>query len=122
MKYAVILSGGKQYKVVEGQEILVDRINQEKDSKYLFKQVFLLRTDKDTLFGTPNLDNCQVEGKIVNHEKGKKIIVAKFKAKSRYRRKQGFRPQLTRVLIEKISLKKQSKSAPAPKKKAAKGN
>lgn len=117
MKYAVIVSGGKQYKVSERDEVLVDKLEEEKDDKITFKEVLLIKTDDKMLFGTPYLKDCLVEGKILNHQRGKKIIVAKFKAKSRYRKRQGFRSELTRILIEKISIKKDSKPKSAPKMK-----
>ncbi len=101
MKYAVVRIGGKQYKVSEGQEILVDKL---KDPKKLEPEVLLFVDDEKTKVGKPVLKDIKVKTKVVSElEKGEKIEVYKFKAKSRYRRHTGFRPQYTRLLVEKIS-------------------
>lgn len=103
MKYAVIKTGGKQYKVQEGKEIVIDKIEGEKGAKISFDEVLLVIEEKKVKIGTPNVLNAKVIGEIVSQEKGEKIRVAKFRAKSRYRRVQDFRPLLTRVRIKKIS-------------------
>ncbi|HEV2340137.1 MAG TPA: 50S ribosomal protein L21 [Patescibacteria group bacterium] len=106
MKYAVIVSGNKQYKVTEGDVVIVERLSSVKtDSTYTFDKVLLLVEDKKTLIGTPMLTNVQVSAKVIAEKKGQKIRVAKFKAKSRYRRVMGFRPVQTHLKIEKISVK-----------------
>ena len=102
MKYAVIKSGGKQYKVSEGDIIEVDRLPFEKDGKVLFDEVLLLVSDSGLKIGKPTLSNEKVEGKILDNIKGDKIRVSKFKSKVRYRRVTGFRASLSRVKIEKI--------------------
>jgi len=106
MKYAIIKSGGKQHKVSEGMEILVDRLNAPKDSQYLFPEVLLIRSDKITCVGTPLVEKGKVQGKIIGEEKGEKIRVSKFKAKVNFRRTIGFRPIYTKVLIGKIDVGK----------------
>ena len=106
MKYAVIVSGNKQYKVTEGDVVIVERLDNVKaDSAYTFDKVLLLVEDKKTLIGTPMLTNVQVSAKVIAEKKGQKIRVAKFKAKSRYRRVMGFRPVQTHLKIEKIAVK-----------------
>lgn len=103
MKYAVIKINGSQYKVTEGQEIFVDKL-QDKAAK---AEVMLLVDDDTVKLGNPYLGNAEVGLKIVADEvKGKKLIIQKFKAKSRYRRKNGFRPVYTKVLVESISDKR----------------
>lgn len=102
MKYAVIKTGGKQYKVQEGEEILIDKIEGEKGEKVRFKDVLLIVNGQTVEIGTPNTSKAEIFGEIVEHKKGEKIRVAKFKAKSRYRRVRGFRPFLTKVKIKKI--------------------
>ena len=100
MKYAVIRIKGNQYKVSEGKEILVDRIGGTK----VEPEVLLLVTDGKVAVGRPKVSSAKVKLKVMNaEEKGKKMTVLKYKAKSRYRRKRGFRPVYTRLLVEKIS-------------------
>jgi len=99
-KYAVIKLQGHQYKVSEKDEILVDRMEK------IEEPTVLLYSDGENIkVGKPVLKEVSVKVKVVNEEKGDKIKVFKYKAKSRYRRQKGFRPQYTRVLIEKISSK-----------------
>ena len=103
MKYAIIKTGGKQYKVEEKAEILVDKLEQEKGKEFEFKEVLLYRTDDEIIIGQPFIDKVKVKAVLIEHLKGKKITVSKFKAKVRYRRKIGFRPLLSRVKIKEIS-------------------
>jgi large subunit ribosomal protein L21 len=99
-KYAVIRIKGKQYKVSEGDEILIDRLGQAKAEA----EVLLVVEGGKIQVGKPLLKGVKVKLKVLkDEEKGKKVTVTKFKAKSRYRRKYGFRPLYTRLLIEKIS-------------------
>src|SRR5258708_1021424 len=102
MNYAVIKSGGKQYKVAEGDVIEVQKIRDGKD-KVTFEDVLLLVSDKEVKLGKPNV-KAKVIGKILENKKGDKIRVAKFKSKVRYRRVTGFRPQISVVKIEKIKI------------------
>jgi large subunit ribosomal protein L21 len=101
VKYAVIRLQGRQYKVTEGQELLVDKMNDLK----LVPEVLLIADGEKVSVGRPVLKDAKVTLKIVKDvEKGEKIEVYHFKAKSRYRKHTGFRPQYTRVLVEKISI------------------
>ena len=102
MKYAVIKTGGKQYKVSEGQVIEVERINAEPNSSITFSDVLLVAGDSSPKIGNPFLANTIVSGKVLGEFKGEKIRVAKYKAKVRYRRVTGHRQLLTRVMIESI--------------------
>jgi large subunit ribosomal protein L21 len=98
-KYAVIRITGKQYKVEEGQEILVDKIV---DPKKVGVEVLLVADGDKVSVGKPTLKN-EVKIKVITElEKGEKIEIYKFKAKSRYKRHTGFRAQYTRLLVEKI--------------------
>jgi large subunit ribosomal protein L21 len=100
MKYAIIRLQGHQYKVTEGKELLVDKLNEEK----VEPEILLLVDGDKILIGKPVLSKTNVKLKIVSkEEKGDKIDVIKFKAKSRYRRHIGFRPIYTRLLVEEIS-------------------
>ncbi|KKR86969.1 MAG: 50S ribosomal protein L21 [Candidatus Woesebacteria bacterium GW2011_GWB1_41_10] len=101
-KYAIIRLQGKQYRVSEKDEILVDKIL---DLKKVEPEVLLISDDGKVKVGKPVLKDVKVKTKIlVEMEKGEKIDVYKFKAKSRYRRHTGFRPHYTKLLIEKISI------------------
>lgn len=103
MKYAVIKTGGKQYKVREGQTVELEKLKVEKNKPVEFDEV-LLSVDQDKVkIGQPNLDE-KVKGKVVDQVKGKKITVFKYKAKTGYRRKMGHRQNQTKVLIEKIGV------------------
>src|SRR5579871_5683038 len=104
MKYAVVKSGGKQYKVAEGDTILVDHIQAEPESTYTFPEI-LLFVDDEVKIGTPSLQDITVTGKVLEHTKGEKIRVSKFKAKAKYRRVTGFRASLTKIQIEHIAPK-----------------
>ena len=99
-KYAVIRIKGNQHKVFEEEEILIDKIGNDK----LEPEVLLLVEDKKVRIGKPNVAGVKKKLKVVvEEEKGKKLYIRKYKAKSRYRRKYGFRPRYTRLLVEKIS-------------------
>lgn len=111
IKYAVIRINGRQYIVEEGKELLIDKIN-PKDIK---PEVLLvvdptsprLRGASGVEVGKPVLKNVKVKIKVVTEiEKGKKLRIFKYKAKSRYRKRIGFRPKHTRILIEKVSTTK----------------
>jgi large subunit ribosomal protein L21 len=102
MKYAVIKTGGKQYKVSEGDTIEVDRLPSAKDGKFSFDQVLLIASDEGVKIGKPTVVNAKVEAKVLEDLKGDKIRVSKFKSKVRYRRVTGFRAALTKVQIDKI--------------------
>lgn len=102
--YAIVRSGGKQYRVSEGDIINVQNLN-SKDSKVVFEDVLLLSNAGDMKIGKPNILGAKVSGKILENKKGDKIRVAKFKSKVRFRRVTGFRPLISIVQIEKISVK-----------------
>lgn len=103
MNYAIIQAQGKQYKVIEGKEILVGRIGKTEE-KITFPEVLLVRTDTKILVGNPYVEKGLVTGKFLEEVKGEKIRVSKFKAKVRYDKTIGFRPLYSRVLIEKITV------------------
>lgn len=97
----MIRVAGKQYRVVEGEEILVDKIN---DLTKIEPEVLLVVDGDKVEVGTPVLKKAKVSVKVLKEvEKGKKVDIFKYKAKSRERKHVGFRAQYTRLLIEKIS-------------------
>ncbi len=100
--YAIIESCGRQYKVVEGDIVFFEKLDVEVDKKITFDKVIMISDDKETKVGNPYVKDVKVEGKVISHGKGKKIIVFKFKAKKNYRRKQGHRQPYTKVEITSI--------------------
>lgn len=102
MQYAVIETGGKQYKVNVGDSLSVESLGLEVGKNVSFEKVMLLVSDGKVEIGVPYLENVEVIGKVTDNKKGEKIRVAKFKAKSRYRRVMGHRQHLSQVLIEAI--------------------
>jgi large subunit ribosomal protein L21 len=101
-KYAVVKIGGKQYKVAEGDEIEIDKIDAEKGKTVSFDQVLLLVEEKKVKIGQPLVEKSSVKAKVLDHFRGKKVRTATYKAKSRFRKVKGFRPSLTKIKIEKI--------------------
>lgn len=102
MQYAVIKSGGKQYKVNVGDTLELDKLTVEKD-KIIFDEVLLLVADGKVTVGKPSIKGALVEATLLEQKKGEKIRVARFKAKSRYRKVTGFRAHLSVVKIDKIN-------------------
>ncbi len=102
-QYAVVKISHSQFRVEPGEEILIPKAKGKKDDLLTFDQVLLLVEEGKVKIGQPLLKGVAVSAKILVQEKGKKIRVATYKAKSRYRRVKGFRPQFTRIKIEKIT-------------------
>lgn len=100
--YAVIQTGGKQYKVSEGDIIKVEKLNVEEGAKVSFDQVLLVGGD-DLKVGNPVVAGATVEGSVLKNGKGKKVIVYKYKRKTGYHKKNGHRQAFTRVKIDKIN-------------------
>ena len=100
--YAIIATGGKQYKVEEGQTIRVEKLGVEAGSKFTFDQDLLVGGD-DVKVGEPTVDGASVEATVVGDGKAKKVIVYKYKRKTGYHKKNGHRQQYTEVKIDKIN-------------------
>ena len=100
--YAIIESCGKQYKVTEGDIVFFEKLDAEEGEKITFDKVILVSEEGKVQIGNPYVKNVKVEGKVVSHGKGKKIIVFKMKPKKNYRRKQGHRQPYTKVEITSI--------------------
>ena len=109
--FAIVETGGKQYQVEEGRYVDIELLEGEADSKVVFDKIVMLANGKKSKVGQPYVSGASVEGKIVKHDKAKKIIVFKQRPKKGYRKKQGHRQQFTRVMISKIrtSAKKSTK-------------
>lgn len=102
--YAVVSSGGKQYKVQKGEILRVEKISGDIGAPVSFDKVFMFSDGENVNIGQPVLENISVNGHIVEQDKAKKIIVFKYKRRKRYRRKQGHRQQYTAVKIDSIAL------------------
>ena len=100
--YAIIEACGKQYKVVEGDVVFFEKLDTEAGKKVTFDNVILVSDEKGVQVGNPYVKGVKVEGKVVAHGKGKKIIVFKMKAKKNERKKQGHRQPYTKVEITAI--------------------
>ena len=100
--YAIIATGGKQYKVCEGDVIRVEKLGAEAGTTYTFDQV-LFEGGEEAKVGNPTVAGASVEATVVGDGKGKKVIVYKYKRKSGYHKKQGHRQAFTQVKIEKIN-------------------
>ena len=104
MKYAIIESGGKQYRAEEGGTIVVDRLSAEVGEQVVLDNVLLVVNDDAVSVGTPAVSGAKVAASVVSQEKGPKIIVFKYRPKKRYRVKTGHRQQYTRLKIESIGM------------------
>ena len=100
--YAIIEACGKQYKVAQGDVVFFEKLDTEEGKKVTFDKVVLVSEEEKVQVGNPYVKGVKVEGKVVAHGKGKKIIVFKMKAKKNYRRKQGHRQPYTKVEITAI--------------------
>ncbi len=100
--YAIIEACGRQYKVKEGDVVFFEKLEEDEGDKVVFDKVVLI-SDKKTEVGTPYVKNAKVEGKVLEHTKGKKIVVFKYKPKKGYQNKKGHRQNYTKVEITKIS-------------------
>ncbi|MBS3757708.1 MAG: 50S ribosomal protein L21 [Desulfobacterales bacterium] len=101
--YAVVATGGKQYRVEEGDVLRIEKIPGNVGETFAFDKVLLLSDDKTLSIGTPALSNASVNARIVEQGKGKKILVFKYKRRKRVRGKQGHRQPFTAVKIENIN-------------------
>ena len=104
MTHAIIETGGKQYRVKEGDEIFIEKLPMEAEDTVTFSNVLAITGDDETKIGTPYVEGAAVEAGVVKNGKAKKIIVYKMHPKKGYRRKQGHRQPYTKVKIEKITV------------------
>lgn len=100
--YAVITTGGKQYKVNEGAQIRVEKLSGDVGEKVVFDRVLMTCADGKTSIGTPTVSGAKVEAEITAQDRAKKVVVFKFKHRKNYRRKYGHRQPYTQLRITKI--------------------
>jgi large subunit ribosomal protein L21 len=118
--FAVVSSGGKQYRVEPGSTVLVDRVASEPGATITFDRVLLIGDGDETTVGTPVVSGASVSGTVLGEELGPKLVIFKFKQKVKYRRRTGHRQHLTAIRIDEINAEGKSKSkAKAAKAEAA---
>ena len=101
--YAIIKTGGKQYKVSEGDLVRVEKLNAEIGDSVSFEDVLLVKSDSDLKVGTPTVENAKVEATVKEQAKDKKIVVFKYRPKKASKTKKGHRQPYTLVEINSIS-------------------
>src|SRR5512138_806333 len=118
MRFAIVESGGKQYRAIEGRTIEVDRLPVDAGKKFDFERVLLMADDDDVLVGTPTISDILVKVTVVDHIKGPKIDRFKYRPKKRIRVRGGHRQQYTRLLVDFIGRpdekREVEKAEPAP--------
>lgn len=102
--YAIVRTGGHQYKVAPGDTIEVEKLEGKPGSQVELGEVLMVSGDDGVQVGTPMISGAKVIARVVSQGKGEKLIVFKYKPKKRYRRKTGHRQSLTRLSIKEISL------------------
>ena len=101
---AIIVTGGKQYSVCEGDEIFIEKLNVEADDTVVFDQVLAVVDGENSKFGAPTVDGAKVEAKVIKNGKSKKVVVFKYRPKKDSKSIRGHRQPYTKVKIEKIAL------------------
>ncbi|MBR3035218.1 MAG: 50S ribosomal protein L21 [Firmicutes bacterium] len=119
--YAVVMTGGKQYRVSAGDKIRVEKLNAEAGSTVSLDKVLVIGGEGETMVGAPYVAGACVEAEVVENGKADKVIIFKYKAKKDYRKKQGHRQPYTELKINGISVngEMKSKAAEAPKAESA---
>jgi large subunit ribosomal protein L21 len=117
--YAIVRSGGKQYRVQQGATIDVERLPAPEGERVDLSEVLLLAEDGRVTVGTPTVPGVKVVAEVVSHGRGPKLIVFKYKAKTRYRKKTGHRQAFTRLAIQRIQVGEE-KEKPPPRRRARK--
>jgi large subunit ribosomal protein L21 len=102
--YAIIQNGGKQYKVVEGKKVKLEKLTVNTGDDVQIKEVLVFNDGSNTVIGSPYIEGASVNGKIVSHGKNKKVIIFKYKRRKDSKTKKGHRQPYTEVLVEKITM------------------
>jgi large subunit ribosomal protein L21 len=114
--YAVVTTGGKQYRVEAGSELVIERVAADADASVTFDRVLMVGDGESVTVGTPTIDGATVSGTILREELGPKLIIFKFKQKATYRRTRGHRQHLVRVRIDEINANGKRSTADAAEK------
>lgn len=109
--YAIIRTGGKQYRVAKGDVLKIEKLPEQKKNKVVFSDVLMIADGDNVLVGAPIVKDAVVEGKILSNGKSEKVVVYKYKSKKDYRKKQGHRQPYTEIEISKVALAKAKKEA-----------
>lgn len=117
--YAIVRTGGKQYRVSEGDTIDVERLSTPEGERVDLQEVLLVAEDGRVTVGTPTVPDVKVVAEVVSHGRGPKLIVFRYKAKTRYRRKTGHRQDFTRLAVQRIQVGEEKKK-PAPRRRPRK--
>jgi large subunit ribosomal protein L21 len=118
--YAVVTTGGKQYRVEAGSELVIERLAADTGASFTFDRVLLVGDGEAVTIGTPTVDGARVSGTVLGEELGPKRIIFKFKQKATYRRTRGHRQHLVRVRIDEISAGGKRETAERPEEKPVK--
>ena len=102
INYAIVQTGGKQYRLTPGQRVSVEKLDVEEGDVVELDQVLMITQDEDVVLGTPTIEGAKVLAEVERQGKGKKIVVFKYKSKVRYRRKRGHRQQVTDLRVVEI--------------------
>ena len=102
--HAIIVTGGKQYKVAEGDVLFIEKLEAEADQAITFDRVLAVIDGDNATIGTPVVEGAKVDAKVLKNGKGKKIMIFKYNSKKGYRKRQGHRQPYTKVEISKISV------------------
>jgi large subunit ribosomal protein L21 len=100
--YAIVETGGKQFKVAEGDTIVVEKLTAEVGATVTLDKVYFVSGDKGVMVGSPTISGAKVQAKVLEHGRDKKIIVFKYKSKKNYHKKQGHRQPYTKLQVESI--------------------
>jgi large subunit ribosomal protein L21 len=101
--YAILETGGKQYRVASGDKLEIERIETEAGKDHTFDRVLLVNKDGAVRIGAPTVDGASVTAEVISHKRGDKVVVFKFKRRKGYRKKQGHRQELTLIRIKDIN-------------------
>jgi len=105
MAHAIFETGGKQYRVKEGDEIYIEKLDAEENTKVKFDKVLAILSEEDPKIGSPYVKGATVTAKVIKSGKAKKIIVFKMKRRKGYHRTQGHRQPYTKLVVEKIAVR-----------------
>lgn len=103
--YAIVQTGGKQYRVKEGDRLRIEKISGNVGSKVTLDTVLMVKKDNDVLVGTPKVANAKIEGTIVRHGRGRKVLVYTYKRRKGYEKRHGHRQDFTEITVNKIKLR-----------------